>query len=641
MPIYTIRDPLTNKKVKIRGDSPPTESELESIFSEARGIEQPAQEQQPSAPQQQPFDPLSFRQPFDVGRPVSTTVPTSQELPESRPPGFLGEIAKDAPEIALGTIGQALGGPIGGGLGAGIGSAGKQAFQVATGSPEAPETLGEFGREVGLEAALGFSSAKAGQLLGRGVRAIGRSAVGRKALRLFSGTVEKGALKAIEALRRHGGRLGVAQATQNRLIDFLDNIARSGLFSANRMMRFDRANLLAVDGLKNDLARDVGKGAAELSDQQFGAFFRDAISAGRDAFKSISAKMFAAVDEKVAGTGVNTTQIKNVAREAIDQVQRIGGTGRQAVGTSGIKDLLDLPETLAFQDAQLLRSVLLETGRDLVEKGNHRAARLVTMAAKAADEAMEASARNLPGDALRTWRKANRFYKLGKDTFENDFIASMAISSKKTPERVADAVFKSGNATEVDQIRNAYRLASKLDKSFSFDKAMNQTRASYLQRIFQSATNPQTSELSFSGLLRGIQNPRSARTISKMLGPQNLQNYKDFLNAGDLVTRASKAGTGAFGVAQMAAIRQTAGLAIFGTGAAVLGSGVQQGSLTRQIGGLSILAAPIVFAHALTNPVAARMLIRGIRIPAGTPQFLGHMTRFATKVGQLISENQE
>lgn len=36
MPIYTIRDPETNRQIKVRGDSPPSENELEEIFSSLR-----------------------------------------------------------------------------------------------------------------------------------------------------------------------------------------------------------------------------------------------------------------------------------------------------------------------------------------------------------------------------------------------------------------------------------------------------------------------------------------------------------------------------------------------------------------------------------------------------------------------------
>jgi hypothetical protein len=56
MPTYKVTDPTTGKSLKLTGDSPPTEQELEEVFAQVHGGQEPEAVPQPPTPSSSPSD---------------------------------------------------------------------------------------------------------------------------------------------------------------------------------------------------------------------------------------------------------------------------------------------------------------------------------------------------------------------------------------------------------------------------------------------------------------------------------------------------------------------------------------------------------------------------------------------------------
>lgn len=205
MPVYTVTDPNSGKTIKLRGDSPPSEQELEQIFA----AQQPAS---PQGAQQSPSAAVSVGGSSQVAQQDSPSY-------ESRVAQNLGDLAAGAVRGA-GSIGATLLTPydLAAGNTKSIGNperrqAMDQALQTIGANPESGFYKGgKLAGEVAGTAGAGGAMAKGAQALGAAPSVV--SALSTGGMKLSTPAATTAATKAIEWLTRigSGAVVGGAQA---------------------------------------------------------------------------------------------------------------------------------------------------------------------------------------------------------------------------------------------------------------------------------------------------------------------------------------------------------------------------------------------------------------------------------------------
>jgi hypothetical protein len=167
MPTFMVTDPTTGQQLKLTGDSPPTETELEEIFA--------SQQRDPGA-----LEAVTRAEP-PAQRP-SAFLPTGEGLTQEQRQQRAEEIIPEAIEPILtgtgafvgGTLGTALG-PAGTIGGAGLGAATGERLAEALGGKEVgtvAEEAKEFGKDVLRGAAIEATGLGIGKVAAKGVDAL-------------------------------------------------------------------------------------------------------------------------------------------------------------------------------------------------------------------------------------------------------------------------------------------------------------------------------------------------------------------------------------------------------------------------------------------------------------------------------------
>lgn len=147
MPTYTVRDPKSGRTVKLRGDSPPTEAELDQIFAEVNK----------AAPEK------------SWAETAVDALPTVGGMAG----GIIGGIGGTVAGVGVGGVPGAVGGAT---LGGAAGEAARQLANRVMGR-EAPATATEAAMGIGKEGAIQGATEAAGGALAGGARVVGKALV--------------------------------------------------------------------------------------------------------------------------------------------------------------------------------------------------------------------------------------------------------------------------------------------------------------------------------------------------------------------------------------------------------------------------------------------------------------------------------
>lgn len=488
-----------------------------------------------------------------------------------------------------------------------------------------------------------------------------------------------------------GGQYTAAQMTNSHAIDTLDNMAQSSFVGSGVMDKTFAQQQKTVKEIGDHVANSfLEDGATKLSDRQLGQVFVDTVQKGRTAFKTAAEKMFRNVDdlvyesmqmanpegnvvrktaEELAATPegpivksipsdpslpttigpkgkdpftripavkpseagyVSLKPIIEKAKGIIEEYSRVRDIGKSDVGGTLLDKVAALPETVTFGDAQLLRSNLLEELRSMAQKpGEGRASRAASDLMGLTDAQMEKAAKRLPNDALEAWRQANKFYKFGKNNFDNEFIHKLATSGKVNWEEVGDLVFRSGNVDEVYKARNALRSAEFTTKKagsetpVDFKQSWKQMQSGYYESLIKKNTSPD-GVLNPKGMIRDLNNRKTERTINAAFSNDQLNAIKNFAHAASLATSKNDTNMGGM------VIQIAQGGAVLALASPDEWMGDFKGVVQKVAGG--VLLGPYVLAKLLTNPMTTRWLIQGVKTPITSGASGGLAARLAASV---------
>jgi len=364
---------------------------------------------------------------------------------------FGTEVLAEFPTIATATGGALIGGSVGGvpgaiagGLGGGVvGALSKETVEqglirlgiieegdkLISDIPIKKKALDESLLDAGAQGVATGIGEGAGQALIAPFTKVGRG---------FSRSVTPEGREAIELFKGTGIVPNPAKVTDSRILDLASNAGEASIFGGEKFLQGQIQAVDFIDGLINKLV-----GSMSRTKESLGTLFSDAITESSIAFRAAGKTLFDRIDQTV-GTGfVNTAGIRRLADDIIDELSGLN------VEPSLIKSLREAGETtlgpdalqrtgLRFSEAQGLRSDLLavtrKSGNVISDKSTGRINRLL----KILEREMEITAKSAGPKVLQQWRRANKFWKDGLDTFNAKVIRDIM---NKDPDAAVATLF--------------------------------------------------------------------------------------------------------------------------------------------------------------------------------------------------------
>lgn len=538
------------------------------------------------------------------------SAPTSEIKSPIKESSMLETAGEYAPEIIGGTIGGIVGGIPGAALGGGAGTAYKSIGKQLAGQPATSE-------EVAKDIAIGGAEQAVGEGLG-GLVVKGAGAI----LRPFASKIIEGIGAARSMFEKVGGRYLPSQVTSSRVLDLAEGISGGSILGGGAIKTAKEGQQTVLNKMADNLAASFGKTA---SPEEIGSVVLNTIEGGKEAFHTAGRSLYSKVDELVAGKVRTVSQPFTKTSPIVDQLGKpivTEGVEELEVGIVSsapikemAKDILKkrtvsmapskygdallrrasrLPDNISFEQAQTLRSELLSIPRE--ERGTV-GEKIAGDLARGVDTAMESVGRELAPDAYHAWRRANQFWKAGKERFENNFINRLV---EKDAEKVVSSMVVPGAVTPIKKLYKI--LTPQAKKSF---------QSGAMQKILSNSADVD-GNIHGKLIAKQIKN-LSDPTLSAVFNNQQVQTLKNFAKAAELAQTRVGEGTGSMFIQlkQAGAIMQLVGAVGLGTGLATGSEGMQTGSAV-------VLIAPYVMGKMLTNPITAKWLTEGLLAQAGS-----------------------
>ncbi len=497
-------------------------------------------------------------------------------------------------------LGLATGGPPGALLGGVLGGATVKAAQVGTrktieGVPEGEDPLTTTIKTAGESLQAGVEETLFGGVPGAGIETKKLVDVSKKAL-----------AKKFAKVR---GSFSLGQLTDNTIVDFFENIARSGFIGKGTFKEFSKRQASSIENLRqtvsNSFATDLVK---EMSEEDLGTMIKHTLNDGVTAFNASSHALFEELTAKAGKIKVDVTDLRRTAEGQLEEFKRIADIGKTEQGGTLLDRVSKLgDDPLTFADAQRLRSNLLDTARGLEPlAGETKAKKLVSDLIQQTDAAMEVAAGGLDGEVSVFWRKANAFHKSGKEAFNDKFVASLILEDKVAASKVGQHILKPDNFENVKKIRRSLRKSLRLQgRAEDFDKVWKDVQAGFWTNAIEDASTDGV--LKPSKLLGFMTSRKTGKTLRAAFTPNQTSAMKDFAR----IAEAARTREGTNILVQFA----QAG-AIGGLGGLLIGGETDKEKVAG--GAAAVLLGPKALAHAFTNPTFVRMLTRGLQTKQGT-----------------------
>ncbi len=558
---------------------------------------------------------------------------------------------EEAPEVIGGIGGGLIGAPIGqagaiagAGLGGAAGKAYQQLYKRISGK-EVPETALEAAKEIGISGARQAAFEAGGRLV------IGTAG---KILAPFSKTVTPEAKIAQETLNKYmpketsklrvisrlkGERIPSvlpAEATENRTLDLLENISEASLIGGKKIADFK--NIIrpkAINNMVDDLVNTFGK---EADPDMIGEAFVMAVEKRLKPSRLVATTLYNTVDElvkpltkqipvtkqvqtsflDVTGKPImkeiteiitqepfSTLSLKNFVKPLVIKAREIGSIEAKNAGDDLVMAINNLPDNISYGAIQDLRSRLISRVDEFLILNKKapaigKAKKLIGIT----DSIIGTTLKKENPEALALWRQANKLYKEGSKQFNNQFIRRLIKESidKGNPEVIAEKIFKPR------AISNIRKTKAAIDEG-----TWKQLKGWHVQNILKKSTNTE-GELTgktFWNQMFGKAG-MGEQTMKEIYKPHELKALKDTAIALKVIQKKQGEGIGRMW------IQLTQAGAIVGL----------MDERSRPFS-MVVLGAPIIMSRLFTNPIAAKWLIQGAKLPAKSPQAGAILTKLS------------
>lgn len=503
------------------------------------------------------------------------------------------------------------------GGGAALGTAGKQAIE--TFGLNKPVDAARMALEYPKEFLLGAGAEGLGQLIGRGVSkgatALRESPMGT---RLFGPSIsqadELAARQEVQKmLQRQGTTLGIQEAApESTLFKITERVSRIGPTKAASAKDIEMKNALSqeVSNLADELTTNV------LSREETGAGLMSAQKQGRTSLYKDYGDNLGALMDKEGSAPVVITSVNNVGASAIKQAQEKlteGASASSLMGASGYReaqDLLALKPELTFQQANEVRSKLLEKQREL-EKGTV-GYNIVQKAVTEINKAMDAAAEVASPSLLAEYKALNSGYKQAITELDPKLLANAA---GKYPEKIADNLISSGNVSAWKETQMMLNRAKSL--GVNTDGLAENVQRAYLEKTF--------SDGGLTNIFNKLKDKATAEQFKAIL-PEAVQNRaKVIAKAGDILSQRGKS-------IDLATAATLSG--VLGASVGNVYSGETSGAGYGAVAGLaSLVLAPKIAAKIAYSSAASNKLLQ-----ASTLASKGNAPSAALKLAEMYRE---
>lgn len=401
--------------------------------------------------------------------------------------------------------------------------------------------------------------------------------------------------ESVKALLEGGGSsASIGQTTDNFLYTGLEKLTRGAFVGGGSFKQLDLAQDDAIVKYGQDYIKNFTDVAVDnLTDTAAGKLILDTVKGGKSAHSDAAKLLYAKVDELSGGLSVDVSKVKRIASSRIEDMTATGNVGRTTEGGSLLDNVAGLEDNLSFEHAQILRSDLLEQGRMLSDtKKDQAVARNINNMVAELDKAFEV----VPAgdEALVALKKANKFYKFGKKNFNNKLISSM-VKREDLVSKIAPSVFRKGNKEEIRALRNAVKVASKLDEGIVFDKVWGDIQGSYLKSLL-----PASIDDVLKAPIRNLHKDKALRkTLTAAFTKEQREGITTMSKAIDEILTKRGASGGLINLRQMGT-----GAQIFAGGMASADGQVNMGEVT------AILGIPLLFSKIATSPKLAAKWVK-------------------------------
>lgn len=484
--------------------------------------------------------------------------------------------------------------------------------------------------------------------------------VGSGAGRLLSGTIKKGmsmisggaspeAKRAISFLSKKGlaQPLLPAEATDNRVLDLLDNISQNSLIGGTSITKYKLSRKLFMDGLTDDILTTFGRNA---DPDTMGKLFIDIVDDNlkmsrvaannmynltddllRPVIKKVPVQVSSSfVDEfgrplmtqqmqkvEVMKAPVNIKRLKVFARNIQKTSKQASNISAEAMGDDIVSEISTMPNTVDYAVAKDLKTRLMKkvdffdvTDKTAPAKG------IAKKGIAMLDDAIESQLKTNHPEAYQLWRDANQTWKATGEQFNNRFIRTIIRKVDPDlggdPEMIVNSVFKSGRVSRIQRVKNALNI----DSSNEGRALWNKLRSWTIHDSFKKATNKE-GELIGTALDEALfgRNGLGDKVIRESFSPDEITNLKEFVNALRVTQAKTKEGTGRIW------IQLTQAGAVMG----VLSGQYRKTSI-------AILGGPAVLAKVFTSPKWSKALIDGLKLADRPQMFIQAMSRLSAEM---------
>lgn len=522
--------------------------------------------------------------------------------------GLGARLLRGAPMIAKKSAASAL-------AGMAASEAATRVFGIEDDSPEARLALagiqGALGETIG---ETGFIVAKpALQAATRGLSRI--PGVGRITGGLARNKIEPGTEEALDVLNPAGETITAGQAIRSAVLDGAENIASSAFAGAGIFIRSKEGASKAVTQSLDEFVETLGKAADR---EATGALAASVTQQARDIAKKVAQTSYRRVDRLMKGQSVDIRPLKEMAERISERESKVvGGAGKIR---RFVTDLAERSDFVSYEEAQIIRSSLLDLGEAFAERATGRVANRTQaagrMLARQADQAIEQAFRAAPESIRETaeleFRRANAIWRDEvRGTITNKIIARMARAS---PDVVLDQLLK---ARHPYQIRSVRELMEKAQPG-----SWKNVQAEFAWDLLSKKSDAFTGEVSGASVLNELKRfggPDGAAVREIFPGPERTA-FEDLARTLALVQ--SEPGK-KLGGSQWIKIMQSAAF----SGILFTGLG------TEDLPAIAVITlGPMALGKAVTNPSIVRILTTGLKEPPGSRTSARLFGRFVSKL---------
>jgi hypothetical protein len=443
---------------------------------------------------------------------------------------------------------------------------------------------------------------------------------GRTALNVLNKYMPRRKIFGLDAGPKYAGAT-LAQVTDHRGLDFIENIAERSAFGSETIFRLKgRVQPEAFKAMTDDLATSFGE---HLPPSEIGSVVVDVIQGRWGAYReAFTDPLYNAVLKRAKDASISLISVKKVVAPQLKRMKAVGGVGSEPMGDHIAKAISKLPDKVSFDVAwDLIKRLRGERTKFQIENKGAPAISLAKHLTKLAHESIERGLRaGGYSDSLQMWKQANEIYKMGTKTYNDRIVRGLirAIDPEHggQPEKVLKRVFQKGGATAITKIKDAVG-----------NETFSKLKRWYIADIIDQS------------IVKGTDFPSGDTMLLKLFNPARGMGNDALASifTRDEIGRIHKVSS-ALSVAQAKQAQGKGGILI---------QLMQAGALTSlalgrfETAAVPVLLAPEIFARMMISPRTSNMIVNGLKFPRMTASSLARFFGAYDRVVDEIKKERE